>query len=144
MVTTTHAQHLEQEERYPHERQGTPTSAAPAHHAGPHLGLVATVFTLLKLTSIFVVSAFVTRPAFPGPSASGDAIVAYFQQHHSLVLTCAFLQFGSAIPLGIFTATAVSRLRFLGVRAAGADIALFGGVATALDFLWPPLASSGR
>jgi hypothetical protein len=31
------------------------------------------------------------------------------------------------VPLGLFTATVVSRLRFLGVRAAGTYIALFGG-----------------
>jgi hypothetical protein len=41
----------------------------------------------------------------------------------------AFFFFGSAVPLGIYTATVVSRLRFLGVRAAGTNIALFGGFA---------------
>src|ERR671929_114791 len=40
-----------------------------------------------------------------------------------------FLQLGAAVPLGLFAATATSRLHFLGVRAAGASIALFGGVA---------------
>ena len=39
----------------------------------------------------------------------------------------AFAVFGSAIPLGIYAATVVSRLNYLGVRAAGATIALFGG-----------------
>jgi hypothetical protein len=46
---------------------------------------------------------------------------------------CAFLQFGAAIPLGLFTATIVSRLQFLGVRAAGAQIALFGGMMAAFN-----------
>jgi hypothetical protein len=41
------------------------------------------------------------------------------------------LQFGAAVPLGVFTATIVSRLRFLGVKAAGAYIALFGGFGAA-------------
>jgi hypothetical protein len=45
----------------------------------------------------------------------------------------AFLQFGSAIPLGIFAAAIASQLRFLGVRAAGVYIALFGGLAAAFD-----------
>src|SRR5215468_264639 len=44
----------------------------------------------------------------------------------------ALLQFGAAIPLGIFTATVTSRLKFLGMRAAGADIALFGGFAASI------------
>jgi hypothetical protein len=48
-------------------------------------------------------------------------------------MICAFLQFGAAIPLGIFTATMVSRFRFLGVRAAGPSIALFGGLMTAFN-----------
>ncbi|AKU94538.1 hypothetical protein AKJ09_01202 [Labilithrix luteola] len=38
------------------------------------------------------------------------------------------MQFGAAIPIGIYTATVTSRLRFLGVQVAGASIALFGGV----------------
>jgi hypothetical protein len=56
-------------------------------------------------------------------------MAAYFQQHSKAVLLCALLQFGSAVPLGIFTAAIVSRLQFLGVRAAGATIALYGGLA---------------
>jgi hypothetical protein len=47
------------------------------------------------------------------------------------VRICACLQFGAAIPLGIFTASIVSRLQFLGSRAAGVSIALFGGMTTA-------------
>ncbi len=39
-----------------------------------------------------------------------------------------FFLFASAVPLGIFAVTMVSRLRFLGVRAAGTNIALFGGL----------------
>ena len=43
------------------------------------------------------------------------------------------LQWAAAIPLAIFTVSAVSRLRFLGVTAAGACIALFGGLMAAYD-----------
>jgi hypothetical protein len=49
------------------------------------------------------------------------------------VLICVFLQIGALIPLGIFAATIVSRLRFLGVDAAGAKIALFGGFMTVFN-----------
>jgi hypothetical protein len=44
-----------------------------------------------------------------------------------------FLQFGALIPLGIYAATAATRLRFLGVNAAGPYIALFGGLMTVFD-----------
>lgn len=49
------------------------------------------------------------------------------------VIACAFLHFGASITLGVFTATIVSRLYFLGVRAAGPNIALFGGLMTAFN-----------
>ena len=44
----------------------------------------------------------------------------------------AFLQFGAAIPLGVFAATVVSRLQFLGMNVAGVFITLFGGFAASL------------
>ena len=109
---------------------------------GPHLGFTALVFVALFVAALFPVTAFGGMPYFPGPAASVAQMVDFFSHRQSGVLTCAFLQFGSAIPLGIFTATAVSQLRFLGVRAAGTHIALFGGFLTAANimitscFLW--------
>jgi hypothetical protein len=85
------------------------------------------VFTALFCAALFPVTAFGGLPHFPGPWEPVQTIMAFFQLRPKAALLCAFLQFGSAVPLGIFTATVVSRLRFLGVRAAGAYIALFGG-----------------
>ena len=98
-------------------------------HKGPPLGIVGVTFVLLFLTGLYPV-AFHGKPIFPAPTEPLDVIMAFFQAKSSAVLWCAALHFGAAVPLGIFTATAVSRLRFLGVRAAGADIALFGGFLT--------------
>lgn len=119
------------------------TTAAPKH-AGPNPGIVAIIYTLLFNAGLYFVVSFrppehlaasptAVRPYFPGPWESAETIVAYFQSHPHEVLICAFLQFGAAIPLGIFTATMVSRLHYLGVRAAGAHIALFGGMMTAFN-----------
>jgi hypothetical protein len=108
---------------------------ARSHHAGPPLGIVATVYTVLFLASLYPVSPLGGKPAFPDPGQSLSTIVAFFQARPSAVLLCAALQFGAAIPLGIFTATLVSRLRFLGVRAAGTYIALFGGFATSFNMM---------
>jgi hypothetical protein len=113
-------------------------------HRGPHPGALAIIYTVLfNLGLYFVISfrppehlaasATAVRPYFPGPWESAQTIAAYFQTHAHSVLMCAFLQFGAAIPLGIFTATMVSRLRFLGVRAAGPQIALFGGLMTTFN-----------
>jgi hypothetical protein len=102
---------------------------------GPHLGFVALSFVALFVAALFPVTAFGGRPYFPGPAATVAEMVDFFSHRQAGVLFCAFLQFGSVIPLGIFTATAVSQLRFLGVRAAGTHIALFGGFLTATNIM---------
>jgi hypothetical protein len=104
-------------------------------HPSPHLGIVAMIFTVLFLAGLYPVTMFGGQPYFPGPWESADTIATFFQTRPTAVLICAALHFGAAIPLGIFTASVVSRLHFLGVRAAGASIALFGGFATAFTML---------
>jgi hypothetical protein len=119
-----------------------PIQNTRARFRGPHSGIVATVFVVLFFAGLMPVTAFGGMPYFPGPTASVNEMVAFFSQRQEGILLCAFLQFGSAVPLGIFTMSIVARLKFLGVRAAGADIALFGGLATAMGlvisscFLW--------
>jgi hypothetical protein len=111
-------------------------------HRGPHPGFVAIAYTLLFNAGLYQVVSFTGGPHFPGPWESNEAITTYFQSYPNTVLICSFLQFGAAIPLGIFTVTMVSRLQFLGVRAAGPSIALFGGLMTTFNmaatafFLW--------
>jgi hypothetical protein len=107
----------------------------PQRHPGPPPGFVALIYTLLFLAGLYAVTALAGRPAFPQPGEPLNKIVAFFQLRPSAVLFCAAMHFGAAIPLGIFTATIVSRLRFLGVRAAGAYIALFGGFAAAFNMM---------
>src|SRR5579864_6070322 len=104
-------------------------------HAGPNPGLLAIVYTLLFIAGLYQVVTFTGGPHFPGPWGSSDVIAAYFQGHATAALRCGFLQFGAAIPLGIFTATMVSRLQFHGIRAAGAHIALFGGLMTTFNIV---------
>lgn len=111
----------------------SPAETAPAvqRHPSPPLGVVAVVFTVLFCAGLYPVTMFGGMPYFPGPWEPAQTIVSFFRLRPTAALLCAFLQFGSAIPLGIFTATVVSRLRFLGVRAAGIHIALFGGFGAA-------------
>lgn len=110
------------------------SAAATVRHAGPPLGILATVYVILKIASVFPVSAFGSKPPyFPGLHAPTEEVVSYFSTHAAAVMLCAFLQIGAAIPLGIFAATVLSRLRFLGVKAAGAYMAFFGGAMAALN-----------
>jgi hypothetical protein len=114
------------------------TASVARHHAGPHLGMLAIVYTLLFNAGLCFVSAFgipfgVKQPYWPPPWDPPNVIVSYFQAHARAALLCVFLQYGSSIPLGIYTATIVSRLRFLGILAAGPYIALFGGFMTVFN-----------
>jgi hypothetical protein len=107
-------------------------------HRGPNLGALAIVYTVLFIAGLCAVSGFgipfgVKPPWFPGPWETASVITSYFQGHPTQVMICASLQFGAMIPLGIYTATIVSRLRFLGVSAAGPYIALFGGFLTVFN-----------
>jgi hypothetical protein len=102
---------------------------------GPHIGFVAAAFVGLFLASLFPVTAFGGTPYFPPPTASVAEMTAFFSQRQPAVLLCAFLQFGSAIALGIFAASVVSQLRFQRVRAAGTQIAFFGGVLTVANIM---------
>jgi hypothetical protein len=104
------------------------TTDSLARHAAPNPGWVASIFTALFLAGLVPVTLIVSETHFPSPLQSADEIMAYFRANADRVAVCAFLQFGAAIPLGIYTAAMTSRLRFHGVRAAGVDIALFGGL----------------
>jgi len=104
-------------------------STPVARFAGPALLPLAIVHTLLFLASI--VSAVLLRHGAPFVTPFGDAEAAraFFGANPLAVRVSAFFFFASAVPLAIYTATVVSRLRYLGVRAAGTNIALFGGFA---------------
>jgi hypothetical protein len=104
-------------------------------HPSPPLGALAIVYMVLFCGGLYFVTSFSGGAHFPEPWSSAQTVAAYFQLHPKDALLCAFLQFGAAVPLGLFTATIVSRLQFLGVRAAGATIALYGGLAASFTMM---------
>jgi len=75
------------------------------------------------------------------PTAPIEEARQFFTANPQALRWSAFFAFGSAVPLGIYTATVVSRLRFRGVRAAGTNIALLGGLAAALALAVSALCS---
>jgi hypothetical protein len=104
-----------------------------AVHQGPHPGMLAILYTLLFCVGLYPVTALYKQPYWPGPWEPASTVVPYFQTYGARVLFCIFLQLGAMICLGLFTASVVSRLHFLGARAAGVYIALLGGFMVVID-----------
>src|SRR6201995_410425 len=124
-------------------------SATPAAvHKGPHPGMLAILYMVLFCAGLYPVTNLYKEPYWPGPWESASTIVPFFQTQGARVLGCMFLQLDAMICLGLFTATVVSRLHFLGARAAGVYIALFGGFFVVFDAMAgtmahdPPLCRS--
>jgi len=95
---------------------------------GPSLILLAIVHILIFEAGFVAAMALRHGAPFVTPFAPAEALHQFLAQSPTAVRIGNFFLFGSAVPLGIFAVTAVSRLRFLGVRAAGANIALLGGL----------------
>lgn len=104
------------------------SSSRPNSHRGPSLLLAAIIYIILVIAGICAGLMLAPRSSFPMPFDPVAKAVTYFSLYAQAAKWGSFFQLASAIPLGIFTVTAVSRLRFLGVRATGELIALYGGV----------------
>lgn len=119
----------------------SPNIAGNIKHAGPPLWLLALLYTILFNAGLFPVTMFGGLPYWPGPWETPAVIASFFQTQSSRVLACIFLQTGATVCLGLFTAVVVSRLHFLGVRAAGAHIALLGGFWTVFNSMAAAMAT---
>jgi hypothetical protein len=95
---------------------------------GPSLILLGTVHILLFAAGLVAAATLRHGAPYVNPYAAAETVRAFFEQTPSAVRVSSFFLFASAVPLGIFAVTMVSRLSFLGVRAAGTNIALFGGL----------------
>ena len=100
---------------------------------GPHPGILAVLYTLLFCVGLYPVTMLYKQPYWPLPWEPASVIIPYFQTYGARVLFCIVLQFGAMVCLGLFTATVVSRLHFLGARAVGTYIALLGGFLVVAD-----------
>jgi hypothetical protein len=103
---------------------------------GPHLGILAVIYTVLFIFGLtYVISFTPGAPHYPNPYDPAAAITTYFREHPHDALMCCFFQFLSAIPLGLFTVTVWSRLKWLGVKAVGPSIALLGGLLVVMEMV---------
>lgn len=108
---------------------------------GPSLILLGIVHILLFAAGLVAAAVLRHGAPFVTPFAAAEVIRDFFQQNPSAVRVSSFFLFASAIPLGIFGVTISSRLRFMGVRAAGTNIALLGGLTAANALILSGLSS---
>lgn len=99
---------------------------------GPSLILLAVAHIVVFAAGIVASVALRHGASFVTPFSPVEQIHLYLAQNSQAVRVGNFFLFGSVVPFGLFAVTMVSRLRYMGVRAAGTNIALFGGVAAAL------------
>jgi hypothetical protein len=95
---------------------------------GPSLILLATVHILLFVAGLVAAATLRHGAPYVTPFAAAEKLRLFLEQSPAAVRVSNFFLFVSAVPLGIFAVTTVSRLRFMGVRAAGTNIALLGGL----------------
>jgi hypothetical protein len=98
---------------------------------GPSLTLLAIAHILIFVANLVAVATLRHGAPYVNPFAEGEVIRAFFAANARAVQIGSFFLFGSSVPFGIFAATVVSRMKYLGVCAAGATIALFGGFSAA-------------
>ena len=95
---------------------------------GPSLLLLAIVHLVIFASGLVAAAVLRHGARFATPFAPAEELRAFLALSPTAVRISNFFLFGSAIPFGIFAVTTVSRLRYLGVRAAGTNIALLGGL----------------
>lgn len=110
------------------------TKAIPRFR-GPSLILLAIVHILIFAASLVAAATLRHGALYVTPFASAEDLRSFFAKTPTAVRVGNFFLLGSAVPFGIFAVTIVSRLRYMGVRAAGTNIALLGGLTATIALL---------
>jgi hypothetical protein len=102
---------------------------------GPSLILLATVHILVFVAGLVAAATLRHGAPYVTPFAPAEEVRLFFAQSPTAVRVSNFFLFASAVPFGIFAVTTVSRLRFMGVRAAGTNIAFLGGLTATIALI---------
>jgi hypothetical protein len=102
---------------------------------GPSLILLATVHILVFVAGLVAAATLRHGAPYVTPFAPAEEVRLFFAQSPTAVRVSNFFLFASAVPFGIFAVTTVSRLRFMGVRAAGTNIAFLGGLTATIALM---------
>jgi hypothetical protein len=102
---------------------------------GPSLILLATVHILVFVAGLVASAALRHGATYVTPFAPAEQVRLFFAESPTAVRVSNFFLFASAVPFGIFAVTVVSRLRFMGVRAAGTNITFLGGLTATIALI---------
>ena len=78
-------------------------AASVTRDQSPPLMMLGIIYALLFNAGLVAVSPLFASGSFPVPSSSAEQIVTFFRENGRQVAITSALQFGSAIPLGLFT-----------------------------------------
>ncbi|ONI87885.1 hypothetical protein ALI144C_08085 [Actinosynnema sp. ALI-1.44] len=109
----------------------TTQNRSAARHVGPPLALPALAFVLLFVASLVLGPILGAGPT-PSPFAGSTEALTYFTDSQTASRVNGFLQFDAAVALGVFTAVATSRMRFLAPHVPGPVISQVGGILAAV------------
>lgn len=109
-----------------------PEASHPARSGGPHPGVLGIVSLGILLAGLITSAILTGGQTFVSPFATEGQVAVVFQQNVPATRVGGMLQFGSAVPLGIYAATVYARQLRLGVRVPGPAIGFFGGVSAAI------------
>lgn len=107
------------------------TTAPARATGGPNPGILGLVSLGLLIGSL-VSMAILTGGTITSPFEDTETVAGFFADHGFAASFASMLQLGSAIPLGIYTATVYARQQRLGIRVPGPVIGQFGGTAAAI------------
>jgi hypothetical protein len=108
---------------------------ATSRFRGPSLILLATVHILVFVAGLVAAATLRHGASYVTPFAPAEQMRLFFAQSPTAVRVSNFFLFASAVPFGIFAVTVVSRLRFMGVRAAGTNITFLGGLTATIALI---------
>ena len=103
-----------------------------ARSRGPHPGVLAVVSLALTVAGLASSALLAGGQTFVSPFSPAGQVAAYFHGNPDAVRLASLFQFGSAVPLGIYSATVYARQLRLGVRVPGPGIGFFGGTAASV------------
>src|SRR6478736_4044830 len=113
-----------------------PDERRHARSGGPHPGVLAIVSLGIFLAGLITSAILTGGQTFVSPFAPADQIAGFFRQNIAAARVGGMLQFGSAVPLGIYAATVYARQLRLGVRVPGPAISFFGGISAAIFLMF--------